>query len=907
MQEVVAKTCDRLHRDVIGPWKWRLGEMTLAISYAGRRCLLVDVATGLNRSETSRDFDQRRAAMDEIASDEVFTAGPIEMRLNPSVEVIKVIVVAGPIGIRLNTPGVLVITLTDLEWILRRLEPDNDFYYFCREMCSPQGVTHIFRWSASDAWLAWRVYGGLYGGGEPLELAYIATGSGDADWIERIQFRPVEKLLAQYQLPPVDDWWHLQDEGSGLLLARQRPYEVWMVRPSNPVVLVKVAESSSSQHAGWMIDLAQTLLIRTNCPEAQHLLDQIGIGSISVHLSPTSIEDGLFAAEVQDHHRIDLRVDVERIRSGAYSGSQIQAAMGTNLIAALSAIGGEVVRHEAAALKQAWIASPAAILFHRLPLHQAAQDLDDPITIPDSLRKFWRRELGRSLRADGVQPQRVRQEAYPKFELSEIYPRLLTLLRERLALYDGTALTMALAVELERTICRRHHERLRLVGTVLLPEADVRIRRLQEIQEATTRQSRALGLLIEELVAGSGSSALVADQVDLSELIGLADLLLESALMRQTAAYGLQRIEAQISNRYEVSRTVKGHGRADLKAWQRAEAEAAVKSPKEEHELGPETLSTEQIQLPPELLPIDGAMRVAYGCGLVAIFACLADARTWPVTTDIPISRTTGTALANYVAEFWPIPAEELLAAIDVLTLRRSDLLTEQDSKGRLEHWKMESRAFRLATRPFVPVSEDELLLMPWRIGMSREVYLSYYSDGRLPWPEASMDPRLTVALKGYRKRRNRELEDDVAEQLRLLRLPFMRNVNNRKPDRIGLTFLSGEIDALAADARSATIWVIEAKDVGVAFSPPELARKISSFHDSDKYVDKLMRKVADIKKNPGAVAQSLGVHQPGSWRVKPLMVTRHIEPAAFVPSPVQFVTIDALSRVVSRPGTGRP
>lgn len=901
MQSLVARLFDRLHRDVIGPWSWRAGEMTLAIPYAGRRCLLVDVASGLRPQATMSDFDQRHAALGQVAADEVFVAGPIEIRLDHRVEVVKALIVAGPVGIRTNEPGVAVMTLTDLEWILRHLEPDNDFYFFCRELCEPQGVANIFSWSAADAWLAWKVYGGLYAGGEPLELAYITPGAGEADWLERIGLRQLETVLARYRLPSVDEWWYLDNQKSETLLVRQRPYEMWMVRPFEPAVAVRVADSNSSQQSRWMIDLAQSLLIRTNCPEMQQVLDCLGVDSIAIFLVSAS-HDGsaAIAARMESDLQVEMSCDLQRIRNGEFSGEELQAALGTSLCGALKSVGDHGVSQAAGALEAVWLASPPSVLFHRSPLYQAAQELDDPLSIPASMRKHWRRELGRLLRTEGVKSRRVSQRDYADFELKEIYPRFIGLLRARLSQYAGDSLLPALAAEMERTVCQRHQQRIRLIGTVALPEAEFRIQRLQEIQEKATRQSRGLGLLIEEVVANHPAGGLRPDEIDLVELIALADLCLESALMRQSAAYGLQRIEALLSKRHELTRKLLGQGRADLVAWQRADAEGAVRSPKAEEPLNVNTVPLEIPPMPRELGPIDGALRIAYGCGLMAIFACLTEGRTWPVTDDKPVARTTRAAFARYVCDSWPIPKGEILAAIDLLSLRKADLAREEDSKGRLEHWKMESRAYRLATRPFVSTLSGELLVMPWRIGMSHEVYLSYYSDGRLPWPEAATDARVTTTLKSYRRSRNRELEADVAHELGRLGLPFRKNVDHRKPHLIGLATLTGEIDALAADPKSKTLWVIEAKDVGAAFSPPELARSIASFHDPGGYVDKLMRKTRDVMRNPGAVARALGCPAASRWRVKALMVTRRIEPSAFVPCAVPFVTIDTLPRVLA-------
>ena len=77
---------------------------------------------------------------------------------------------------------------------------------------------------------------------------------------------------------------------------------------------------------------------------------------------------------------------------------------------------------------------------------------------------------------------------------------------------------------------------------------------------------------------------------------------------------------------------------------------------------------------------------------------------------------------------------------------------------------------------------------------------------------------------------------------------------------------------------------VIETKDVFSTFSPATIARSIQKFNEPDRYVDKLLKKVAVVSTDPTAVATALNVANAlRNWSVKPLMVTRYVEPAAFV------------------------
>lgn len=131
-----------------------------------------------------------------------------------------------------------------------------------------------------------------------------------------------------------------------------------------------------------------------------------------------------------------------------------------------------------------------------------------------------------------------------------------------------------------------------------------------------------------------------------------------------------------------------------------------------------------------------------------------------------------------------------------------------------------------------------------------------------------------------------------------------------KKAKAHGLATLSGEIDVLCVDPGRGRIWVIEAKDPYVAFSAPQIRRLVDDFHAPEKYVDKLLKKVDDVKASAESVAATLGVADPDrQWEVVGLIVTRHVEAAAFAVNPrVAFCTINTIAEAVDSnelPGPG--
>ena len=237
----------------------------------------------------------------------------------------------------------------------------------------------------------------------------------------------------------------------------------------------------------------------------------------------------------------------------------------------------------------------------------------------------------------------------------------------------------------------------------------------------------------------------------------------------------------------------------------------------------------------------------------------------------------------------------EAETALDYLTLRSEKMA------GQIEHWERERRPIRLMTRPFVRRSPNSLCVLPWQCEVSRGVLSGYLSQGRLIWLEGDPPPALKSALDDLREFRNKNLELE-SEAISLRITPFVkRNIKRAKSIGLNDQAWAGEIDCIAIDDTRNIMVVIETKDVFLTFSPTTIARSIQRFNGPDRYVDKLLKKVAAVSTDPIAVATALGVaNPPRNWNVKPLMVTRHVEAAAFVRGQrVPFCTISELEQVL--------
>ncbi len=225
-----------------------------------------------------------------------------------------------------------------------------------------------------------------------------------------------------------------------------------------------------------------------------------------------------------------------------------------------------------------------------------------------------------------------------------------------------------------------------------------------------------------------------------------------------------------------------------------------------------------------------------------------------------------------------------------------------------IPHWEIERRAKRITTNPFV-LTREGIWVLPWTAESTLRILANYLSDGRLPWPPTVLPMEVRKALDQYRQRRNREVEKDCVALLSDRGLIVRGAVKPEKAHHYGIDNLAGEIDALCIDPVRSRIWVIEAKDPYTPYSARQIRRLVNDFLATGKYVDQLLRKVDDIEASAASVAAALDAHDPDrSWEVQGLIVTRHLEPAAFAAEPkVAFCVLDDIADVIDQDDLAGP
>lgn len=125
--------------------------------------------------------------------------------------------------------------------------------------------------------------------------------------------------------------------------------------------------------------------------------------------------------------------------------------------------------------------------------------------------------------------------------------------------------------------------------------------------------------------------------------------------------------------------------------------------------------------------------------------------------------------------------------------------------------------------------------------------------------------------------------------------------VSNNRAHIHGIQELSGEIDILCIDPGRSIIFVIEAKDPFMPMSARSIKGQTHAFHKPGGHVDKLLRKVNDIKISAESLADNKGVDQPGrDWQVVGIIVTKHVTPAAYSRTcKTTFCTADTLRQTI--------
>ncbi len=878
------------------------GPIHSLVTVSDRQLLAIDVVAGLRPGPLQSGLDSGARALRSFQPGCEVQNPATSWTLAKNAEIVRLQIVDGPQhALPLGASGPIM-SVDDFEWIMRTAQPTiEDLWYFVRDLEQPPGVGRMFSWDLIDRWEVWRPRKSFYRGGVALTSMMFAPHASSAEWDEASQSAPIERALTVLRHPPLRAWPIVSCNAQrGTEVGDLVTDSVLQILPLEvPVAVAKVDPAGPVEHRSTLWSLAEDIawkLVHSAGAfgEASHAS---GLDSLRIDFEFTSRTTGPPVSLRNFDQRVLTIAWDDRLQNWlARDSYEVERACG-ELVAQAFGISAR------AAFVSAWNAAPPGIRVDGFTLDQHATDLPDPRRPHEAHRSETLRPLGEHLVEGRAEPAVLEGRDASRFESQIVFPWLRGHFHAALSKLDATELHEFAFAELE---CAGH-ERVKLdmqigweLGFPVQGESDHAARR-----ETNARARRAIGFMVEEIMASPPTGNASVDEFDWIRALSIADLCIDSCLRSDAIHFDLDPTAVEVTDLYEVNSITLDHrGDIDFAAYKAIRSLRSLPRP-EQIEIGqhePQTPENENptplVELRPDLLEIDSAMRTSLGFGLDAITGALNVARQWPVTSANP---TAVVEISEVVDECVDLTVgatrEEYAAALDWLTLRRSDLVSDV-----IPHWEIERREARIVTRPLIE-SGDDIRILPWTADSTMRVFGNYLFDGRLPWPEKSLPQEVRKALNRYRQARNRQHEKDCVEALQDGGFIVRGSVKPEKVNNYGLSYLSGEIDALCIDVNRSRIWVVEAKDPYTPYSSRQHRNLVDDFVKDGGYIDKLRTKTGEIAQHATSIAAALDVPRPGRrWETVGLLATRHPEPAAFAHEVrVPFCTLDDLVAVIDQ------
>jgi hypothetical protein len=771
--------------------------------------------------------------------------------------------------------------------------------------------------SVVDLLVLWSMAGSL----DPVDVGASAPIVVDHAWPDAGRWEAFDALLQTLGMPPSRRWGcrELRDpDGSEAVLRGGLP-PVQLQARLDPAVAVIVEVAPDCPDLRLLLMLADSLCLRAKDRGLRELIERVaGTYGLLIRVTVVSVDTatddadngcmrvGVAAAPASGNRPAvwSLEFDNSIVLAHAFDASGAHRAVGELLLHAAE----ECVPLESAFADQfrsGWATQPPLLVAAATTTVGADIPLDPPLLDRDP--KLPASVAGLAARASGVGDGTLTGDAAVDFVVAVYCPALLDELRHRLARFDRTDVIRFTAFQLEQTVrWRVQLEQAALLAHHAPWETDIDAVTLVD----AGRHLRVLHLLLElEVMTESHEGAPCADHIEWKELVSLADALLFAAIAADYARNGLSELEALVAGPFAVVRSGQ-HGGPDLATYRAARAahhqrpgrfdpaettRAALEAGVGDEEFRP----VASVEAPPALLGIDAALRETLGTGIDGITAVLGTAATWDVTREEPAAAVERDALLSEAVAWSGVDADAVNAALELLTfdpIRASSVLHN--------YWRLEERRYRLAARPFVPAAGDRVWVMPGAVRALQILLLTYFGDGRLPWPD--LGTPVERATRAFRKSLETAHEGRVVAICRELGFAVWPGLKPHKARALGVDWPDtiGEFDVLAADVDSRRLWVLEAKNAVNAVSGWHLKDAVEDFHGPVGHVAKLLRRVGAVKEHAAAAVELLLKCPPGEWTVLGAMVTVDVEVAAFTRDPrVPFVVVDDLRDMLSSDG----
>ncbi|PKV82732.1 hypothetical protein BX283_0179 [Streptomyces sp. TLI_146] len=842
---------------------------------------------------------------------------------------------------------------------------------FVLELTQHPGIHGIGYRDALTAWSAWHRTGALLvPGPDGDNVAGVATESvRDEVWDRAAAWSGVDEVLAAVQLPPAEDFLHTRlspaqggAAGTYADLDHATPEGLVMVRAATlpPLVIVAVPDRGPGAilDVVAMSGLAESLrttfttlgpvVTHATLPHGAPLLVQMSVAR-QAHAHPASPQsptppcgmrsDGergseewlLLRSSVDaDTGRIGIEIDPPLLAAFSGDGREGHAIVGRllhHLIEQVRLGRGAKPGTGAEAFSAAWNSTHPVL---RLTAATHAWPATAPaFTLPNSPHVHARalRAAAAAVRSAEVPAGSWRgPDAYRRGGPGE---QLLHALEGELD-QQIRAFQPSLMPELARQLNAAWADRTRSAQqsavNLATPWAENWTYEAHRRQADGARSTTALQLLLQHALTSPPSGERAVDVLAIADLAALAELVLRSGLTAVAASRRLHDLRLDIAPSGVFTLTTgpdtddtdadsspeqHEHLGFDADAYHQARQQlltARLMAAEPALTDGAAVLAappprTEVAFTPPELpagsqlARADRLLHEEWGCGFSALGAVLATAADWPTDPD-GIAAVTTEDLAAEAASWSDLPASEIRAAVARLRLHTGNAA----GSGSHPYTEVERRS-RPLIQPLITVG-DTLLVLPWLACAARDAYAAYLDGGRLPHPD--LPDKITQALLRHRQQLDKHLEREIAEAVRAAGYAHRSPLLEKTARAHGIHELAGEIDLLVADPTTGRLWVIEAKNPTPAIAAPALLQHIKKF--TRDYCDKLLAKTATLAAHPHQAASLCGITPAQNWRVLPLIVTRTVEPSAFLADPrLPYTTAERLTAVLANPTDPEP
>lgn len=875
------------------------------IRYNDTQHLVVGVVAGLDNGQLDMKIAEAARLLGGVTSGSMLKTKQGPRYIPDTAMLARLLIVVAPQAIALihpTTPTCAMVTLQDLDWIRRTIGRDEiDLWYFARDMVERKNVGEILSLSGLDMWELWRDQDkSFHRGGRKLDLLCVDPHHSVLEWQKMSEQREVEQALYLLKMDRICNWpiHNIEDNSNIIGDACLRILYDIVVGPT-PVAVSLLSPPEVESQFGSRSYLGECVAHKLRCSQNQFtsLMRSSGRSSLRIEfvVGNAPQQRPLWVEQFKDNVlTIGWGLNLpEHLRKDSRS---VESLIGSLLAEAIA------TESDIEEFIAAWDGAPPGIRFDAITVAPRIPYTPQPVPLHGSHRSKSLAELGVHLEDSGVVPSSYRGDDAKQIETDRVFPWFISKLHENLSRFDETAILAYALRQLEYTNCHRwwtNEKDLYPVGSsnrdddhTLGPHQDLFL------------QARDIGLLIEEVFAHPPTGSAKPTAYDWQEVLSLAQLARESSERSEALHRRLTKHELEVSDLYQVNIVDAGHkvsfnASAFAKDFRLARLPTPVPIDTSAGDSNPRQDWSPISVRCPEYIEIDECLQESFKFGLDAILGIFQTIAQWNVLTPDHMERASRDDIAREAHFVQPqVSLNEFELAVKWLSLRREDIGSPVST---IEHWEVEARSARLATRPLL-CTNNLVWILPWTAVLAERIWVTYLRQHRIPIRDSELPGSIAAVFGTSRQRRQRAFEKECKSQLDGLGLITVSGVRKERAHRHGIKDLSGEIDLLCLDATRSIIFVIEAKDPFVPFSARSIDRQLTLFHKRGGYVDVLTTKVTDMHMSSVSFAENKKVTDAArDWQVVGVMVTRHLSPAAYVKNgcSITFCTVETLRTVV--------